>query len=212
MNDDEEEVEEAEPAVVVTRSAEQVDPKTIKRITPKKIITAALSVGFDVRAHESDTFEAGAPFKGGARQGERRPDKTITHLSVTGTIPRAAAFLVRFKDYSFSNAIVWDAAGWPTELYHDYSQSANAVRRVKDEPEWAWRERIERLQHDAKRRSYEYNDGEMWVNHNPRLVRNATEFDEWFADLVPDYKPRARHPKKEDEVTNAILSGEDWIG
>jgi hypothetical protein len=196
----------------VTVPGHEIDPASITRLSPKKIVKAAMSAGFHVRACESETLEPGAPFKSGPKAGTLRPDKRVTHLTVTGKISGAAIFLVRFEDYSFSEAIVWDAAGWPTELYFDYAQSANAVRRVKDEPEWAWQERVDRQEREVRRRDYEYNDGEMWLNTGQRYVKTSTVFDDWLADLVPGYTVRKTRAKETNEMVSDadLLAGGEW--
>lgn len=207
---------EEEPADIiseVTRESEWLDPATVKNLTPKKIITAALGAGFDVKAYDYVTHEQGAPYKSGQKAGQRPKAKDLVKLSVAAKLTSVAVFVARFENGTLKSARVWDAAGWPTELYFDYSPGA--IKQIANEPEWAWRDRVERIESAARRMDQEYNDGETYVKTAPRTVTTLGDFEEWFADIVPTYPLRkASEPKEpetpataEDLIMNGVWNG-----
>lgn len=203
--------EEDEPGITVTRTLEEVDPTTIKSASAKRYITAALGAGFEVRAATTETRETRPPFKSGDKAGEARPDLVVTHLWLVARHP-LARFSIHFKGTSFESARAWDAAGWPVTLYYDYSPSKNELKQVKDEPHWAWVERVRRIQENALRQDYEYNDDALLLVTWPRLVNTAGEFDEWLAELIPSFTVRKRKQKEEVDMLTAPLTMDEWRG
>lgn len=192
-----EEVEE----IIVVRPGATVDPASITRASPKKLIKAALAAGFEVFAAESETLKPGLPFKSGSRLGEKRPDKAETHLIVNGRLRGLAAFSATYLGGSFKGAFVWDTAGWPTELYFDYAPTAE---KKKDIGEAAALRQSAIL--DAT-----YNDGEFFVNTGKRLVTTATDFEEWLADVMPGFTPRKKKESVDpDVVLTAPLQSGEW--
>jgi hypothetical protein len=209
---DEAEVEE--PAITVVLPMTEVPAESVKKLSAKRYITAALSAGFEVRCAITQTVEARKPFVSGENAGKPRPDVETEHLWVLGNAPKAARFKLHFKGGSFSEGWVWDAAGWPTELWYDYAVGARERKQVKDEPAWAWKDRLERLDADIQRRGYEYNDRAFWTNLNPRLVTTAAALDEWMADLVPGFTVRKKAEKTVAAPLTAVeeLQIGEWIG
>lgn len=192
--------EVAEP-VTITKPGFILDPSTIKRVGPKKLIAAAVGANFTVTAMESETLTAGAQFKSGANAGLFRPDKAQTHLIVNGILPGAAAFSAAYLGGSFKDAFVWDVAGWPTELFFDYAPTAEKKKELSEQ---------HALQQAAEY-DYRYNDGTSWVNMGKRLVSTATEFDEWLADVIPGYVGRKKKtPADPDLVLSAPMASGSW--
>lgn len=215
----EDEVAEEEFGVTIVEPSTEVDPATVKAASPKRYIAAASGAGFEVKATTSKTLQTRPPFKTGKKAGEPQPNVEVTHLWIQGLVPGAAWFRLHFADNKFEDAHFWDAAGWPIELYVDYTPSALMLKRAKDEPEWAWKERIQTLEKDVRKRDYEYNDGTFWTNRMPRKVGAAGEFEEWLADLVPGFEPRKKPVKKQtqeqmQETATAVELVEmgEWIG
>lgn len=200
-----------EPGITVTQAMTEVDPPGIKNTSPKKYITAALGAGFQVRAGITKTLETRPAFKTGERAGQPRPDVVIEHLWVLAK-HKIARFKLHFIGGRFESAWVWDLAGWPVELYYDYSPSANDLKQVKDEPYWAWQERVRRLREDVARREYEYNDNALHVIREMRLVTVGQDLDEWLAELVPSFTVRKRKQKEEVDMLTAPITAGEWIG
>lgn len=190
------------------------EPESVVSRSPKRYIQAALSAGFEVRCGTTKTFEEGAVFKGGVRAGEKRPDKEIIHLWVEGRVDKAAAFRLHFLGGTFSEAWIWDAAGWPTELYFDYAPSANELKQRPGEPDKWWRKRHGEVTAAAERQDREYNDGAFWADRAPREVDTAGELDDWLADLVPGFEPRKPAVKKTDTPATAeeLIEMGEWNG
>lgn len=204
-----------EYGVTIVEPLYEVEPTEIRNASPKRYITAALSAEFEVRAAKSVTLEKQAPFKSGDRAGQPRADRAQEHLWVLGRVKERARFKIYFIDNRFDVAWVWDAAGWPTELGYDYEVGALERKQWKDEPEWAWRERISRLNDDIRRREATYNDGEYWVNPGTRMVTTGEALDDWFADLVPDFtrrKKAVRKPKQSELDATELLAVGEWVG
>lgn len=67
-------VEHTPPVVLLT---ETIDIDQLP--APVKAVANLLT---NIRVHHSQTFQEGAVFKSGAKQGQKRPDKTIDHYSV----------------------------------------------------------------------------------------------------------------------------------
>ncbi|MBG6106622.1 hypothetical protein [Frigoribacterium sp. CG_9.8] len=214
-----EEEPEGEPGITVVEPMTEVEPTSVTATSPKRYIAPALGAGFEVKCGTSKTLETRPAFKGGAKAGDTRPDIEVTHLWIQGWVPQAAWFRLHFKNNRFEEAMVWDVAGWPTELQSDYAPSALIGKRVKDEPEWAWKERMQKLDKDVHNRDYDYNDGEFWLNHQPRSVKVAGELEEWLADLIPGFEPRKKPVKKvtqEEKQATAtaveLIEMGTWIG
>lgn len=204
-----------EPSITLVQEMTEVAPESIKRASAKRYITAALSAGFQVRAGVTKTLEHRAPFKSGENAGKARPDIETEHLWVLARVPRRARFKLHFKGGSFSEGWVWDAAGWPVELYYDYTPASTASKQGKDETEKSWKQRTEKLRQDVERREYEYNDGEFWTNQNMRLVTVGADLDEWMADLVPGFTVRRRATKAAEPVpatAEELMTGMEWVG
>jgi hypothetical protein len=194
---------------VITKATD-IDPTSISNRSPKKLITAALADGYGVRAVTWRTFERGALIKSGAKAGQRFADKDITHYLVIGTYGPSAKFTAFYNGGSFDFAFVRDIAGWPVELYYDYSPSANDLKQRAGESSKGFEVRAQELRADAERRNYEYNDGALWVNRGRRLVTSMGDFEEWLADVMPSYAQKA--PQAEvDEQFSQVTEGV-WIG
>lgn len=179
---------DALPVEVVQEWA-PVDPDTIVRRSPKRVIRACRLAGFTVEAATTRTFERGKTYKSGQKAGQKTPDKEVEHLWVRGRVPGVAGFLAFYVDGGrFESAFVWDAAGWPRELWADYEPD-HVERSAK-----GWSK--ERGEAEAARLSGEYNDGEFWVDHAPRLVSKGSEFDEWLGDLIPGFNSPAKKATK----------------
>lgn len=210
-----EEEDEPEYGVTVIEPLVKVDPLTVTNASPKRYIVAALGAEFDVRAARSKTLQERPPFKSGANAGVARPPMEAEHLWVLGRVARKARFKLYFANNRFDCGWVWDAAGWPTQLWYDYDVGARERKQVKDEPAWAWQERIARLDADIQRRGHEYNDGEFWTNTRDRLVTTGEALDEWFADLVPGFtvrKKAVRKPKQSELEAKELLAVGEWVG
>lgn len=189
-------------------SRTEVEAMAIKAASMKRYITAAVAGGFTVRAAVSETLEQGLPFTSGAKAGQTRADRAKKHTWIFGTAP-GAAFRLHYEGGSLKESVVWDVAGWPTELFFDYT------------PSYLSRKTTGMSEADGKligeRRGAEYNDGEMWVNHHPRTVTTAAEFEEWFADFVEDFEPRKKAVRKtKEETADAMVAAPlmegVWIG
>lgn len=200
---------EAETEVIPTEILESgpVDPQTVTAASPKKYIRLALEHGLTVKCHKSVTLERGTLFKGGDRAGERRPDKTKVHLWTFAYIPKKLAFRAYHVDNRFTDAVVWDVAGWPTVLEADYSYNKNEqkTRQMSED----------RARAIELRLVNQYNDQEQWINKAPRVVASVTAFEEWLHDLFPTFTPKTpaiRKPKEADEevLVKEILAGEEW--
>ena len=204
-----------EASITIAQTMTEVAPELVKRASAKRYITAALSAGFEVRCGITKTVEHRAPFKSVENAGKPRPDVEAEHLWIIARVPRRARFKLHFKGGSFSEGWVWDAAGWPTELWYDYTPSANDIRQSKDETEKSWKQRTAELQRDVERREATYNDGEFWTNQNMRLVTTSGDLDEWMADLVPGFTVRKKAVRMSqaevDEQFSQLVEGE-WIG
>jgi hypothetical protein len=206
--------EDVEYGVTIIEPLLKVDPLSIGYASPKRYIVAAIGAEFDVLAARSKTLETQPPFKSGEKAGQPRPDKKADHVWVIAKHP-AARFKLHFKGGSFSEAWVWDAAGWPTELWHDYTPSNGTLKQSKDETEKSWQQRVREETGHAERQDREYNDGEFWVNQNMRLVKTAGDLDQWFADLVPGFTVRkkpVRKPKQADLEAKELLAVGEWVG
>jgi hypothetical protein len=81
--------------------------------------------------------------------------------------------------FTFVEATCADPVGMPVEFFVDYG--LGVIRREKDEPDWAYVERSERLQLAARERDYRYNDGQSWLNRRP-VFRAFKEFDLWLGE------------------------------
>lgn len=182
---------------LITQPATPIELETIKIASAKKYIAAAQGGGFMVNASVSIASEKGDVFKSGARAGQERDEKSITHLWVSASAlvgtRTVAAFLLHFMDGRWSEAKVWDSAGWPTEARADYSVNVLEAKRLGLTEEEA-QERGDRL--DAQ-----YNTGETYINHQARWLATALEFEEWLGDLVPSFTPKARPIKKTRATT-----------
>lgn len=203
MEDDNEEY-----GITVVQTLEEFDPTTVTARSPKRYITAGLKGGFDVRVATTRTVQARAPFISGENAGEARPNIEVTHLWVIAIAPNAAWFRLHFEDNRFKEAKVWDTAGWPTELYFDYAPSAETLRRHKDEPEVPWKRRVEQIKENIDRLDRTCNDGEFWLNKNPRLVGSAAALDDWLADFVPGFTARKKKKPEATPVVDIIKEGE----
>lgn len=201
-----------EPSITLVQEMTEVAPESIKRASAKRYITAALSAGFEVRCGITKTLEHRAPFKSGDNSGKPRPDIETEHLWVVARVPRRARFKLHFKGGSFSEGWVWDAAGWPVELWYDYTPTANDIKQGAGETDKSWKQRTAELQRSVERRDATYNDGEFWTNQNMRLVATAGDLDEWMADLVPGFTVRKKKTQAEvDDAFSQITEGV-WIG
>ena len=194
----------------VISTATDIDPLSITNRSPKKLIAAALADGYEVRAVTWRTFERGALIKSGAKAGQRFADKDITHFLVIGTYGPSAKFTAFYNGGSFDFAFVRDMVGWPTELYYDYTPTANDLKQKAGESTKGFDIRVKELRAAASRRDAEYNDGADWVNRGRRLVTSMGDFEEWLADVMPSYAQKA--PQAEvDERFSQITEGV-WIG
>lgn len=209
------EPEDLEDGIVVTQALQELDPATIKRASPKRYIAVVTGAGFEVRAATTRTFERGTVFKSGEKTGQRRSDKEVEWLWIIARAGQVAKFKLCFAGGSFDHGWVWDAAGWPVEPWADYSPSADALRQRKDEPDWAWQQRVAEIQQRAREMDAEYNDGTVYIKRDLRLVNASGQFEEWLADLVPGFEPRKTAAKKKDQseatAVDLIEMGE-WTG
>lgn len=194
----------------IRAKASDIDPSSITNRSPKKLITAALADGYEVRAVTWRTFERGALIKSGVKAGQRFADKDVTHFLVIGTYGPSAKFTAFYRGGSFDFAFVRDIAGWPTELYYDYSPSANDLKQKAGESGKGFDVRVKELRVAAERREHDYNDGALWVNRGRRLVSSMGEFEEWLADVMPSY-PQKPPPEPMEEEVSQLIEGE-WIG
>lgn len=199
-----------EPDFEVRAKATDIDPLSITNRSPKKLITAALADGYEVRAVTWRTFERGALIKSGVKAGQRFADKDITHFLVIGTYGPSAKFTAFYNGGSFDFAFVRDIAGWPVELYYDYSPSAMDLKQKAGESAKGHELRVKELRIDAARRDREYNDGADWIKRDKRLVSTAGDFEEWLGDVMPSY-PQKAPQEVIDEQFSQLVEGE-WIG
>jgi hypothetical protein len=205
---------EADAVVQITKPMFAVDPATITNVSPKKYITAALGAGFEVKAGTTETSERRPTFQSGPNLGEARPDILKSHLWVEGRA-KGASFSLHFVNNRFAEGRVWDAAGWPTELWADYKPSAIALKRTKDEPMKMFTIRMQDQERELARRNDEYNDGEFWVNSAPRLVSTGMALDEWMADMIPGFETRKKAVRKKDVQASAtaveLIEIGEWV-
>lgn len=174
-----------EGSIRITEPSSEIDPKSITATSPKKYVKIALQGDVEIKCSTSATVQTRLPFKSGKRAGDAQPDLEVAHTWIQGRIPKLASFTVHFANNSFKDAIVWDAVGWPTELWADYSEPA--PKQAKGEPAAAWQNRCDQLEMEVMGRNYDYNDGKTWVNRAPRAVKAAGQFDDWLADLIPSF-------------------------
>lgn len=212
--DEEEDLAEEDFNIQIVEPFTLVDVSTIAAKSPLRYINA-VKQAWTVKAAISRTLQAQAPAKTGAKAGEPKPDKDIQHLWLFCYIKGVAGFIAHWEGTLFKGAQVWDVAGWPMELWAKYEPKHYETTRNKDEPERPFQERVRKLRQRADRMDAEYNDGEFWVNHRPRFIKPAIDFEEWLADLVPSFTPKKRPEKKptqaEATVSDLLEIGE-WTG
>jgi hypothetical protein len=211
------ELEEDFELNVVDKFTPVDDMDSITAASPKRYVTAARLGGFAViQAGTSRTVQRQAPFKSGKNAGETKPDRELNHLWLTAGTKGMAVFTVHFVDNRFESAIVWDAAGWPKELWADYTPSGRALARMKEEPQKPFDARVDGLKQRGLQQGSDYNDGEFWVDKRPRSLGAASAFEEWLADLVPGFEPRKKPAsKKQQQATATVVELTDigeWIG
>lgn len=83
----------------------------------------------------------------------------------------------------YQGARVWDPIGKPVELFVDYLPNAEAMKRRKDEPEWAWFARTQRLQANGAQAEADYNDGADYIIRE-YPIKQAKEFDLWLEESL----------------------------
>ncbi|MGN6324514.1 hypothetical protein [Pseudolysinimonas sp.] len=212
------EVEEVEYGITVTQPFTEVDdPAAITRPSPKRYIKPMLEAGFTVRAATTATLETQPPVKTGPNAGKPRPDKEVEHLWVLAHAP-GAAVLLWFKGGSFEQARVWDAAGWPTEHFHEYKPIRVVAGKDRAgkvvETEESYQRRVRAAERMADEMNATYNDGDFWVNKAPRWLDAAGRFEEWLVDLIPTFVPRAKSNKQKQATATAVELIEigEWVG
>lgn len=196
---------------LLTQPWTPIDLDEVKVSSAKKYIAAAQEGGFTVNAAVSRATEKGDEYKTGPHKGQERPASDYTHLWISASAlvgtRTVAAFLLHFQEGRWGEAKVWDSAGWPTELRADYEIGVHERNRLGLTEQDA-AERAANL--DAK-----YNTGETWINHSPRWLATALDFEEWLADLVPTFtaKKRPERKPKQEEVDpglELIRTGDYW--
>jgi len=131
----------------------------------------------------------------GATDGHNAGDVYIEAKDLTGIVIGAKhdgyrlGFTAEWLDGKFDAATIYDPIGIPVELYSDYSPNANDLRRVKDEPEWAWKERVQRIKDAAEKCDREYNTGDSWLSRKYN-TKKATELFDWLADWQEQLTPK----------------------
>lgn len=208
---------EDEFGVTLLEAYAEVDLDAIKAASPKRYIGAARAGGFaHVQAGISRTLEKRPPFKGGKSAGDSRPDVEVEHLWLRAWTEKAAYFCIHFQGNRFADATVWDAVGWPKELWVDYAPSARDLAQFKDEPAKMWQSRAQSTKDRARDRSFNYNDGEFWTDPNPRSVSATAEFELWLADMVPSFEPRKKPVSKKQKQASAtaveLIQAGEWFG
>ena len=169
-----------------------LDPNTITRTSPKKVIQASLKAGWHVTAAEFEVTTTPEPFKSGPRAGEKQPPKTVTHLILSGKT-KGAAWQATYWDGRFKDALVQDAAGWPIELWVDYKPTAEKKKQLG----------AEKAVREGEESSYKYNDGEFFTDYGPHFFSTAADFEQWMADVIPDYGVKKK-PVKKVKVTEGL--------
>ena len=162
-----------------------LDPNTITRASPKKVIQASLNAGWHVTAAEFEVTTTPEPFKTGPRAGEKQPPKTVTQLILSGKT-KGAAWQATYWDGRFKDALVQDSTGYPIELWVDYAPTAEKRKQLG----------VEKAVREGEVNDYAYNDGEFWVDKRPHFFSTAADFEQWMADVIPDYGVKKKLVKK----------------
>jgi hypothetical protein len=194
-----------------------VELDSISAVSPKRYVGIARQCGFaNTEVGTSRTLQKRAPFKSGTRAGEAQPDLEVEHIWLRAWTKGVAYFCIHFTNNRFADAMVWDAVGWPRELWTDYTPSARDLAQAKDEPPKTWKARVDTVKERAKERSFSYNTGEFWTDPNPRSVSLGADFEQWLADMVPGFEPRKRAVSKKKQQVSAtaveLLETGEWIG
>lgn len=210
--------EEAEEfGITIVQSYTPIELDAITAASPKRYAKIAREAGFsNVQAGISRTLQKRAPFKSGPRAGEPQPDVEVEHLWLRAWTKNFAYFCMHFTNNRFADAIVWDAIGWPRELWANYEPSARDLAQAKDEPKKTHEARVALVKERARERSFLYNTGESWIDRMPRPISMGAEFEQWLSDLVPDFEPRKRPESKKKQQVSAtaveLIEQGEWIG
>jgi hypothetical protein len=94
-----------EPAeVVILRQGHEVNLVDMPS-GARKIANRLEGMGFEVKCGSSTTFHEGAVFLSGDKEGQRRPDKTVTHFFVQARHEQGFKFWGSWEDGSFKGAL-----------------------------------------------------------------------------------------------------------
>lgn len=212
-----EETLDAEPTFTVTSSA-TVDPANLGR-SPKAVHKKAVNLDWDILLLQQTTTSHAASFM--AEDGNPRKDGTQsmkgdlkkaeheqTHLFMAAADQKnGLGFIATWHDGKWKDAIVRDPVGLPTELYVDYTLSAERKKELG----------VTEAEKRASDRDYDYNDGHFHT-FNQKLIAPAREFTDWLDDWLrivnPDKapKPKAAPAPVETpaQITDAMLAGNEW--
>ena len=141
------------------------------------------------------------------RKGDlKKPAHEEKHLWIDAAFPaarvlfRASFFLGKTPkgatSVKFNSANAIDPIGMPQQLWADYSLDANAVKQQKDEPGWAHRQRVARLEANATRLDRDYNERLDWINHRPLFTKSG-EFDTWLDETLTITNPKPHSENRE---------------
>lgn len=149
--------------------------------------------------------------------GQRGDVRTPAHDEVWATVAAVHpqghfGFKASWRDRKFVDAQIADPLGIPVENWVDYSPSSNSLRRAKDEPAQAHRQRVQDAEHTAARRAWDYNDGSQRLEKR-HFTKKATVLTNWLNDLLlvtnPSKAPKPRKPKN-PEPEYPVLQLEEW--
>ncbi|WP_025157256.1 hypothetical protein [Leifsonia aquatica] len=220
--DSADEVNDLEPIFDVAVLEEEDDEEPIARTEPAEVpeklpqspnwmVNAARSMSWDVRIDAYMLYIPAVLFKHAndnhAAGDVRYAAKEHLVLEIGARLPDRRArlgFKAVYYDGKYQWSEVADPVGIFRELRYDYTPSANELKRVKDEPEWAWKARVKRMEIIAGQQEYDYNDGAEQRLHRAEM-KNATELktwmNQWVAQLAkPVEKPKRTTKKKENEA------------
>lgn len=169
------------PFAVISKTTDPELPAS-----PRGIVKKALALGWEVKTLGSTTRHEPVLLMNDGKTGQRGEVKTPAHdkahIWVSGNMPGARiGFTATWVDRKFVEAQLHDVLGFQVENYFEYKQPA--VRRAKDEPQWAFEARQRAAIETARRQNYEYNDGTTRTE-NTVLVSKMGDLTDFLNDYL----------------------------